>query len=127
MSYNAGDVRQFEDEEFSNSGAQRTTRCSGSRQSQREWSATRQRIFKRDAYTCQYCGTTERTLEVDHIVARSLGGSDEDSNLTTSCRPCNRAKAAMSVKEWRARGGQLEISASYCAQSTLHNAKNVHL
>ncbi|QSN60469.1 HNH endonuclease [Caballeronia sp. M1242] len=115
--YSAKDVRQFEDEEFLKSESQlRTTRSYGSRQPQREWSATRDRIFKRDAYTCLYCGTTEGPLEVDHIIARSLGGSHEDSNLATSCRTCNRAKAAMSIKEWYARGGRLKtIALQFCS------------
>ena len=53
-------------------------------------------VFKRDAFVCQYCGQTppKVMLEVDHIVAVSLGGSDHIDNLITACFDCNRGKAA---------------------------------
>ena len=31
-------------------------------------------------------------LEVDHVVPRSEGGTDDESNLVTTCRDCNRGK-----------------------------------
>jgi len=51
-------------------------------------------IFKRDRFSCQYCGlqSPEVVLEVDHILPVSKGGSDEDANLTTACFNCNRGK-----------------------------------
>lgn len=51
-------------------------------------------IFKRDNFTCQYCGATppDTILEVDHVIPVSKGGSDEVSNLVTSCFECNRGK-----------------------------------
>ena len=51
-------------------------------------------ILKRDKKTCQYCGreAPEVILEVDHIKPVSKGGTDDSSNLTTSCRDCNRGK-----------------------------------
>lgn len=52
-------------------------------------------IFKRDSFTCQYCGGTppSKILEVDHVVPVSKGGKDERHNLVTSCFECNRGKA----------------------------------
>lgn len=57
---------------------------------------TRFEIFKRDGFTCQYCGRRppEVVLEVDHIHPRSKGGADNDINLISSCADCNRGKAA---------------------------------
>lgn len=54
----------------------------------------RVRIFERDGYRCQHCGTpvTPATGHLDHLVAVINGGSDEDSNLRTLCRTCNLAK-----------------------------------
>lgn len=56
----------------------------------------RLRILERDASTCRACGATgaEALLEIDHIIARINGGSNDDSNLQVLCRPCNRKKGA---------------------------------
>tara|TARA_R110000868_G_scaffold380982_1_gene647323 strand:- start:580 stop:1149 length:570 start_codon:yes stop_codon:yes gene_type:complete len=52
-------------------------------------------VFKRDAFACQYCGRTPPTvvLECDHIHAVANGGSDDETNLVTSCFDCNRGKS----------------------------------
>jgi hypothetical protein len=52
-------------------------------------------IFKRDKFTCQYCGGTPPTvvLVVDHIVPVAAGGPTEEHNLITSCEVCNQGKA----------------------------------
>lgn len=51
-------------------------------------------VFKRDKFTCQYCGrmSPDVILEVDHITPVSQGGDDSILNLITSCRDCNRGK-----------------------------------
>lgn len=53
-------------------------------------------VFKRDSFTCQYCGRSAPNviLEVDHIVPVAEGGTNEVINLITSCRDCNRGKGA---------------------------------
>jgi hypothetical protein len=57
-------------------------------------------VFKRDDFTCAYCGRTPPavTLEADHIVPRVEGGGDEVENLTTSCMDCNRGKAGVPLE-----------------------------
>lgn len=51
-------------------------------------------IFKRDGFTCQYCGRQppEVVLQVDHIVPVAEGGTNDSMNLLTSCRDCNLGK-----------------------------------
>lgn len=51
-------------------------------------------VFKRDSFTCQYCGkmAPDVVLEVDHINAVANGGKNEIMNLVTSCFDCNRGK-----------------------------------
>jgi hypothetical protein len=51
-------------------------------------------VFKRDKFTCQYCGrmAPDVILEVDHINPVAAGGDNELLNLVTSCRDCNRGK-----------------------------------
>lgn len=53
-------------------------------------------IFKRDGFSCQYCGSTppKVILQVDHIFPVSLGGDNHEDNLITSCQPCNLGKHA---------------------------------
>lgn len=68
------------------------------------WYRIIKEVFKRDNYTCQYCGQIGGKLEADHINPFSKGGSDEMSNLITSCRKCNRQKKDKSANEfikWR--------------------------
>ena len=52
-------------------------------------------VFKRDKFTCQYCGSTPPNvvLEVDHILPKSKQGKDDIDNLITSCFDCNRGKS----------------------------------
>lgn len=56
-------------------------------------------ILERDSFTCRFCGkrAPETELEVDHVVPRAKGGSDDTSNLVTACRDCNRGKGVRSV------------------------------
>lgn len=49
---------------------------------------------------CAYCGVKDTPLEVEHIQARSRGGSDRVSNLTLACPPCNRRKGNQDVKDF---------------------------
>lgn len=57
-------------------------------------SKVRFEIFKRDLFTCQYCGrsTPEVELQIDHIIPQAKGGGDDVDNLITSCSECNYAK-----------------------------------
>lgn len=52
-------------------------------------------IFKRDSFTCQYCGAQPPSvvLEVDHVHPKSRGGDNDPGNLITSCLACNRGKS----------------------------------
>lgn len=64
------------------------------------WAEIRARIFARDDYTCRYCNARGGELECDHVVPFSRGGSDDDDNLVTACKPCNRSKRAKTPAEW---------------------------
>ena len=57
-------------------------------------------VFKRDGFTCQYCGAhpPKAVLHVDHIVPVAEGGGNEDTNLVTACDHCNLGKAANSLE-----------------------------
>ena len=57
-------------------------------------------MFKRDHFTCAYCGQTPPNviLEVDHIIPKFEGGEDVLNNLVTSCFDCNRGKGRNSLE-----------------------------
>ena len=52
-------------------------------------------VFKRDSFTCQYCGKSapEVKLEVDHIKPVSKEGDNDITNLITACKDCNAGKS----------------------------------
>jgi 5-methylcytosine-specific restriction endonuclease McrA len=53
---------------------------------------TKRNVIERDESVCQYCGTTEGRMTVDHVQPRSKGGPDTWENLVCCCRPCNSRK-----------------------------------
>lgn len=58
-------------------------------------------VFKRDSFTCQYCGrkAPEVVLECDHIDPVANGGSSAVMNLITACFDCNRGKGPRLLDE----------------------------
>ena len=62
---------------------------------------TRENIFKRDDYSCVYCGMSKkRFLTLDHVHPKSKGGKNTWSNLVTACLSCNQEKDNLSIVEW---------------------------
>lgn len=61
----------------------------------------RRTLFSRDNFTCQYCGTTQAPLTIDHILPRSLGGKHEWTNCVAACASCNRKKGDKLLSEAR--------------------------
>jgi 5-methylcytosine-specific restriction endonuclease McrA len=53
---------------------------------------TKQNIIRRDHGICQYCGSAEGPMTVDHVIPRSLGGRDDWGNLVCACPSCNNLK-----------------------------------
>ena len=58
-------------------------------------------VFKKDKFTCQYCGrmAPEVILEVDHIKPVAEGGTNDLINLVTSCKECNSGKGKRELPE----------------------------
>lgn len=56
---------------------------------------SRHNIFKRDGFTCQYCGVKpgSKELTIDHVLPRAQGGVSSWTNCVVACVPCNRVKA----------------------------------
>jgi 5-methylcytosine-specific restriction endonuclease McrA len=60
---------------------------------------TKREVFRRDNYTCQYCGQIVPRLTVDHIIPRFRGGEYSWENLVTACPQCNRHKGGRTLQE----------------------------
>lgn len=56
---------------------------------------TRENLFERDDYRCQYCGKRHKAvqLNMDHVIPRDRGGRTSWENIVTSCIRCNSRKA----------------------------------
>jgi len=101
-------------------------------------------VYKRDNWTCQYCGRvippnvpgaeTGRyapwqklptdsdlvMLELDHIHPRSLGGDNSLENLRAACTPCNKRKLACTLSiDWPKR---IEVAREILATQTANAA-----
>jgi hypothetical protein len=89
---------------------------------------TRFEVFKRDMFTCQYCGAKapEVVLHADHINPVANGGDSGIMNLVTACAACNGGKGARrlddrsaverqraQIEELEARREQLEMMLSW--------------
>ena len=53
---------------------------------------SRKNIIKRDGHRCMYCGKTEGSMTVDHVIPRRVGGKDTWENLVCACTKCNNMK-----------------------------------
>lgn len=59
--------------------------------------ATRLLVRSRARGLCEYCHSRQSdepflTFQIEHIIAKQHGGSDEDDNLAQACPHCNRHK-----------------------------------
>lgn len=70
---------------------------------------TRAFVLDRNGFTCQMCGavagephiydSTRRTrLHIGHVIDKSLGGSDDASNLKAICSVCNEGAANITLQ-----------------------------
>jgi 5-methylcytosine-specific restriction endonuclease McrA len=78
---------------------------------------TKREIFRRDSYTCQYCGKKTTKLTIDHVMPRHRGGEHTWTNLVAACPACNRRKGGRTPREanmaLRTPPGEPSASAEY--------------
>ena len=68
---------------------------------------TKQNVFIRDDFTCQYCGSSPKDLSIDHIIpksrAREFNMTPEQinswENMVACCLRCNAKKDNKTLKE----------------------------
>lgn len=57
---------------------------------------------KKSKPVCYFCKETipKKKTTVEHLLPRSRGGTNEESNLAIACAPCNSDKDNMTVQEY---------------------------
>jgi len=60
---------------------------------------TRKEIFRRDNFTCQYCGRQTINLTIDHVIPRRLGGKTDWNNVVAACPRCNHLKGGLTPEK----------------------------
>jgi len=53
---------------------------------------SRKNIIKRDGHRCMYCGRSDGSMTVDHVIPKRLDGQDTWENLVCACTKCNNRK-----------------------------------
>lgn len=82
--------------------------------------AIREAVYAKTDGTCWYCGTPFAgsydgycLMEIDHVIARSQGGSDDLDNLVPSCQECNLIKGNRGIEYLRFRRYVQHVTAIY--------------
>jgi hypothetical protein len=71
------------------------------RKSQRQLdSKTNWKVFRRDNFTCQYCGVNDVPMTVDHIVLWEDMGDSVEDNMICACSNCNKKRGNMEYEDW---------------------------
>lgn len=63
----------------------------------RRKSDIRKYIFNRDNCRCVYCGTSDN-LTIDHLLPKTMNGTNSVINLVTCCSKCNTRKSNKLVR-----------------------------
>lgn len=58
------------------------------------------RVFRRDEFTCRYCGRNDIPLTYDHVKTWETGGEWSIENGITACRKCNKTRSNMDFALW---------------------------
>ena len=76
----------------------------------------RYNVLKEAKFRCELCGISADTkaLEVDHIIPRNKGGSDEMNNLQALCYSCNAMKRDKDSTDFRRVRESYEIREEGC-------------
>lgn len=70
-----------------------------------DWQKLRAKVLKRDRGLCVVClgdGVTTLATDVDHVIPKSRGGTDDEANLQSLCDAHHKAKTALEAKQAKA-------------------------
>ena len=88
-------------------------------------SFSRRNIFKRDHYTCQYCGRQPgmEELTLDHVIPRAQGGSSQWDNCVLACLECNKRKADRTPEQAKMRLKRMPAQPGWNLQYAFHQQR----
>lgn len=86
----------------------------------------RYEVLKRAKFRCELCGISvkEKALEVDHIIPRNKGGSDDISNFQSLCYSCNAMKRDRDDTDFRGIADSYKNREKGCLFCELQSGKN---
>lgn len=81
-------------------------------------------IYLRDKFTCCFCDATTN-LSLDHVIPKSQGGHNYESNLLTCCERCNKRRQDMHFETFMQRVAPKDykkriIRAQRCLDTPIH-------
>ncbi len=83
----------------------------------------REYLLEKYKRTCAYCGRSDVSLQVEHIIPSSRGGSDRVSNLTIACSECNQEKGDKTAEEFGHPEVQEQAKESLKAAAFMNNIR----
>ncbi|MCP4347737.1 MAG: HNH endonuclease [Desulfobacterales bacterium] len=86
----------------------------------------REYLLEKWGRKCAYCDRKNVPLEIEHIKAKSKGGSDRVSNLTLACIKCNQRKGNKNIEDFLKRKPELLKKIPARAEAPLKDAAAVN-
>lgn len=83
-------------------------------------------VYKRDDYTCRYCGRDGLPLTVDHLILWEDGGPSTEDNLLTACRKCNKTRGNTPYAKWLRHRYYKRVSNALSSEQFQANEAIVH-
>lgn len=85
----------------------------------------RRNIFRRDDYTCQYCGSKpgSEELTIDHVLPRAQGGVSRWDNCVLACVDCNMRKANRTPDQAKMRLRKRPVQPKWSPQYSAYNLR----
>ncbi len=86
---------------------------------------SRRNIFKRDRFTCQYCGGQPKQdeLTIDHVVPRAQGGQSTWENCVLACVTCNHVKADRTPEQAKMKLRKVPVRPNWNPTFSRHNIR----
>jgi 5-methylcytosine-specific restriction endonuclease McrA len=75
---------------------------------------------------CTYCAKGDVPLQIEHIVPKAKGGSNQISNLCLACEPCNLKKGAQDIAQFLSKKTELLKQIQAQAKRSLRDSAAVN-